>query len=417
MTLHPHAGRTAEADPPIPLHAATEAGPDPSHHAPPLPAASESVRRICVFRALKLGDMVCATPALRALRGRFPAAHITWVGLPWAADLARRLGAWVDAFEPFPGHPELPERRAEADVFEAWAEGMRAQHFDLAMQLHGSGPMSNRIVAALGARHTVGFHLEGTATHEAARGLTFWPYPQQLHEIHRNLRLVRHLGADDSDDAPSFPLEPGDVEELRSHPDLRELLDTQEAHGSRCICLHPGARAVDKRWPPGHFAQVGDALAQQGFGIVITGDASEHGLAESVRRQMHAPALNAARDLSVGALAALLSRARLLVSNDTGVAHIASALALPSVVVFFATDPQRWAPLDRARHRCVRAPAGEGVSGVAADTVLRAAEAQLSLWAPQDAPAQREAKGQVSPDRAASHPPAAAHRRAAAPAQ
>ncbi len=83
---------------------------------------------------------------------------------------------------------------------------------------------------------------------------------------------------------------------------------------------------------------------------------------------MRAPAVNAACDTSIGALAALLSKARRLVSNDTGVAHVAAGLGVPSVVVFFATDPQRWAPLDRRRHVTIYDPQGvapEGVIGVA----------------------------------------------------
>ncbi|WKB51772.1 glycosyltransferase family 9 protein [Eleftheria terrae] len=336
----------------------------------------EPPEKIAVFRALKLGDLVCATPALRALRQRFPQAHITLIGLPWARQLATRLAAegirWIDDFVAFPGHPALPEQPGDAATFEAWARQMRARRFDLAVQMHGSGTVSNTIVQALGARRTAGFHAGTPADELAVAGGRYWPYPDQLHEIHRNLCLVKHLGGVADDDQPAFPLLSSDFAELARHPDLDELPP------GGFLCLHPGARMAAKRWSPRHFAAVGDALACNGWRIVITGDASEHALASEVQEHMRAPSVNAARDLSVGALAALLSRARLLVSNDTGVAHIAAALPVPSVVIFFATDPRRWAPLDPLRHRCVVGSTGHG-DAVTPDEVIEAAWPLLAL--------------------------------------
>lgn len=369
---------------------------------------TEPIERICIFRALKLGDMVCATPALRALRGRYPEAHITLIGLSWARDFAQRMAAWVDAFEPFPGHPALPEQACDGDsAFRDWAARMREQRFDLALQMHGSGRASNRIVEALGAKATVGFQPEHDALHDPEAGLTYWPYPEELHEIHRCLGLVKQLGGDDRDDEVFFPLEEEDFAELDRHEDLAAL------ETGRFFCLHPGARVASKRWPPEHFAAVGDALACNGWRAVITGDASEHALAAEVQACMKTPAIHAARDLSVGALSALLSRARLLVSNDTGVAHIAAALRLPSVVVFFATDPRRWAPLDRLRHRCVT-PEHDG-AGVEPGAVVEAALPLLDL--PLELrPGAADARLLPDGSPAASHPPVPAlHTGAARP--
>ena len=122
----------------------------------PLSIARAAVRRIVVFRALVLGDMLCATPALRALRAGFPDAHIALVGLPWAAELVRRL-RYVDEFIEFPGHPELPERRCSPEALAAFVAGMRARRFDLAVQLHGSGSVVKPLVASFGAAATAGF--------------------------------------------------------------------------------------------------------------------------------------------------------------------------------------------------------------------------------------------------------------------
>jgi ADP-heptose:LPS heptosyltransferase len=122
---------------------------------------------------------------------------------------------------------------------------------------------------------------------------------------------------------------------------------------SRYVVIHPGARSATRRWPPEWFALVGDVLAARGLQVVLTGTEEEVGLAQSVQSQMKYPAVNLAGQTSLGGLGALLSGARLLVCNDTGVSHVASAVGLPSVILFTASDPDRWAPLDHNLHRVV----------------------------------------------------------------
>jgi Glycosyltransferase family 9 (heptosyltransferase) len=99
-------------------------------------------------------------------------------------------------------------------------------------------------------------------------------------------------------------------------------------------------------------------LASHGLRIVLTGSAEEAGLTQAVAQLMRNPSLDFAGCTSLGAVAALLSRARLLICNDTGVSHIAAALQLPGVVICCGSDPARWAPLDRELHRIVYHPIG-----------------------------------------------------------
>lgn len=319
-----------------------------------------AIRRIAVFRALQLGDLLCAVPALRALRAHYPHAQITLVGLPWAAQLPARFPGYLHAFVEFPGHPGLPERSPAPGAYGAFLQQMQAMRFDLALQMHGSGRISGAIVRGFGAARCAGFS-------DGICGDGWWPYPHALHEIRRNLQLVRHLGARADDERLEFPLTPADELELHRHPGLAAL------PAGAYVCLHPGARDPRKRWPLQSFAAVGNALAAHGWRIVITGSAAERGLAMDLAAAMRAPACVAACDVGLGGLAVLLSRARLLVSNDTGVAHLAAALRVPSVVVFFATDPRRWAPLDRRLHRSVCDP-----RGVDPARVLAHAEALLA---------------------------------------
>lgn len=309
----------------------------------------DEVQRIAILRALQVGDLLCAVPALRALRAGFPRAHVTLIGLPWAGSFARRFATYVDAFAEFPGCAGMLERAgAPEDLprFFAWA---RTRRFDLALQMHGSGSISNAVVAQLGARQSAGFHPAGSPCPDPLR---YAPYPESGHEIRRWLRLTDFIGLPRRGEHLEFPLTAEDFREFAALPEAPQL------QAGAYVCIHPGARAETRRWPAERFAQVANALAARGFRIVITGNGAETGLARRVSAAMSiarpAP-LDLARDISLGALAVVISRARLLIANDTGVSHVAAGVGTPSVIVFSAADPARWAPLDARRHRAVYA--------------------------------------------------------------
>jgi ADP-heptose:LPS heptosyltransferase len=305
---------------------------------------------VAVFRALYLGDMLCAVPALRALRAALPHARIVLVGLPWAEQFSKRYSAYVDDFIAFPGHPDLPEQPALPYAQEDFYSHMREQEFALALQMHGSGEVTNGIVDAFGARTQAGY---GTVTRSPCGTKHSLPFPGHGAEPLRLLRLIRWLGADTAGCRMEFPLMPEDWDELARTGAVRGLPAGDYA------CVHAGARTRDKCWPPARFAEVADRLAlEHGLKIVLTGSASEADLADAVATRMSTPAINATVPMSVGAMAALMSGARLLICNDTGVSHIAAGLGLRSVVIFSKADMGRWAPLNRRLHRCIRDPEG-----------------------------------------------------------
>lgn len=300
------------------------------------------LQRIAVFRALQLGDMLCAVPALRALRAAAPDAHITLIGLPWAAGFVERFSRYVDDLLVFPGFPGFPERDVESGAMPQFLEEAQQRHFDLAIQMHGSGRLSNSLVGLLGAQHIAGYFESGQYCPDPQR---FIAWEESEHEVLRYVRLMEFLGAASCGEATEFPLFDADYEALR------QCHDALPAPGTY-VCMHPGARLPSRRWLPQRFAQVADYLADSGLKVVITGSEEERDITAAVIRSMHASALDLTGKTSLGALAALVAQARLVVCNDTGVSHVAAAVATPSVIVCCGSDPVRWAPLDSARH-CV----------------------------------------------------------------
>lgn len=346
-------------------------------------------RSIVVFRALMLGDWLCATPALRALRVAAPRARIALCGLPWTAALAERL-PMVDAFLPFPGHPALPEKApAGAGSLAEFLARAHGERFDLALQMHGSGDVVNGIVASLRARTTAGFATPGTED-----GLDLaCPWPAQGHEIDRCLALVDAVGAPAQGRAIAFPLRDADRREAHA------LLASAGVRGDYAI-VHPGAQLPSRRWSPVRFAAVADALAAHGLHVVVTGTPEEAGLVRAVCTTMRRAAVDlCGRTPSVWTLGALVERAAIVMANDTGISHVAAALRTPSVIVASGSDVARWAPLDAALHRvswhpvacrpCAHAAcptAHECAAGVTADAVVASALDLLETLRPCPTP-------------------------------
>jgi ADP-heptose:LPS heptosyltransferase len=298
--------------------------------------------RVVVLRALKLGDLLCAVPTFRALRAAWPEAEIVLLGLPWASLFVDRYRGYLDGFRVFPGYPGLPEREPDLARIPAFLAEMQAERFDLVLQLHGSGSFVNSLVALLGARRTAGFYMPGDYCPDAR---LFCPWPERGREVSRLLRLVEFLGLPTQGERLDFPLREEDFVALRRVEGAADLSPGEY------VCLHPGASVPERRWPLEWFAAVGAALWRRGLRLVLTGGANEAALTAALARAVGGPVLDLAGRTELGALAALLSRGRLLVCNDTGVSHLADALDVPSIVLSTGDNPERWAPADRRLHR------------------------------------------------------------------
>lgn len=310
--------------------------------------------RLLVVRALPgIGDWLCAVPALALLRSRHPAAEITLVALERTRPLIDRYAGLVDGFEAFPGFPGVPEEPESPERLATMLDRHHGAH-DACLQLHGTGQKMNEFCLLLGARRTVLGTTVVTARCDFG-DLAMAPVDESEHEADRLTRLVGDFdGAGATQGLPPwFPMTEADVGEART------ALAAASVKGPYVV-MHPGASRLARRWPADRFATLASELAADGIQVIVSGGPDEVGLAGSVADAAGLGVVSLAGVLSVGGMAALLSRSMIAVSNDTGIAHLAAAVGCPVAVIFVTSDPGRWAPRGEGHIECV-APSRTGV--------------------------------------------------------
>ncbi|NEU07130.1 glycosyltransferase family 9 protein [Flavihumibacter sp. R14] len=301
---------------------------------------TNDIRKIGILRALQLGDLLCSVPAFRVLRHAFPEAEICLIGLPWCMSFVRRFKDYIDRFVEFPGYPGLPERVYQPLTVVNFIKQMQEEKFDLFIQLQGNGTYVNPLTELFAAKNLAGYYR--TEDYCPDQNL-FMLYPNFGSEIKRHLLLMEHLGLQAGSTDLEFPM---------TDADFAEFVDiSQVIPAINYVCVHPGSRGSWRRWPASYFAQISDYCYEQGFQIVLTGTAEEKSLTNEVENLMKHPAINSAGLTSLGAMGVLVSKASMLISNCTGVSHMASALEIPSIVISMDGEPERWAPLNTSIHK------------------------------------------------------------------
>jgi ADP-heptose:LPS heptosyltransferase len=296
--------------------------------------------RIAVLRATALGDLLFALPALESLRAAYPDAEIVLLARGWHARFLEGRPAPVDRVVALPeGIP--PDGASGLPVAERSRvlRGLREEGWDVAIQLHGGGRHSNPVVRALGARVCAGSQAPDAPPLDRSI-----PYVYYQPEVFRNLEVVGLLGARPVTWVPRLEV---------TDPDRQALREVAPALVDRepLVVLHPGASDPRRRWPVSAFALVGDRLSAAGATVAITGTRDEAELVDGLAARMRAPSVTLAGALGLPALVALLERAALIVSNDTGPLHLARAVGSRSVGIYWCGNVINAGPPERARHR------------------------------------------------------------------
>ncbi|MEV6815738.1 glycosyltransferase family 9 protein [Micromonospora sp. NPDC051296] len=279
---------------------------------------------ILALRALGVGDLATGVPALRALRAAYSDRDLVLAAPAWLGPLVELVGG-VDRLLPTDGLDRLDRPAGPVEV---------------AVNLHGRGPESHRLLAATRPARLLAFA-------NAAAGHGDGPdWDDDEHEVTRWCRLLAGYG---------IAADPTDL-------DLRRPGAGTMPGG--VTVLHPGSKVPAKCWPAGRYAALARELTARGHRVVLTGSGPERVVAARVASEAGLPdgAVLAGRT-DLAQLAALVADARLVVSGDTGVAHLATGYRTASVVLFGPVPPTRWGPPpERRRHRVLWVGPGAGSS-------------------------------------------------------
>ncbi|MFF9472577.1 glycosyltransferase family 9 protein [Streptomyces roseolus] len=318
---------TPDTGPGAPRPARTAAAP-PEEDGRPVPVrpggGHEPRPRVLVLRALGLGDLLAVVPCLRALRRALP-AHDLVLAAPARLSAAAAATGLVDRLLP----AAAPGRAVPTAL--AWT----GPPPEVAVDLHGNGPASHKPLQDLRPGRLLAFR------HPHTPDVAGPGWREDEHERDRWCRLLRWYGIE---------ADPADVR--LPHPE-----DPSPAPGA--IVIHPGADSGARRWPPERFAAVARALRRAGHRVVVTAGADEGPLARAVADGAGLPpeaVWGGTDDVPFRLLCSLVAGARCVVVGDTGLAHLATALGTPSVVLFGPVAPRLWGPPRDPRHQVLWHP-------------------------------------------------------------
>ncbi len=286
--------------------------------------------RIAIWKLSALGDVILSTPSLRAVRRRYPEAHLALIVGRSAYEAVAHSPYLNDCVIYNPASKERGPRGAWA-----FARRLRREAFDLSIDLQNSR-RTHLLAWAAGIPVRVGYHRKfGAALNRGVRlpRVVLAPVAHQQY-------LLRQAGIEPSGD--ELELWPSTQDEAVA----RTLLPDPEVPGQATVGLHPGGsgRWKTKRWDLGRWAQLADALARQGLRVVITGGPGEQGLAEAMGSQMTSKPLVLVGRTRILELACVIKRCQAFVAHDSSPLHLAAAMGTPTVALFGPTDPRRHLP-------------------------------------------------------------------------
>ncbi len=285
--------------------------------------------RVLVIKLRYVGDVLLATPVLSRLREGFPKAHLAMLVNPGTDGVVRGHPALDDVLVVERGNPARQWR---------FAQELRVRRYDLVIDLTDSD-RSALLARLSGAPVRLGYNSEGRW-----RGCLYTRIVEAdrfgMHQVRYHLRATEALGLTGPPPAPALMIS----QEARSAAD--RLLKEAGIDASRpLVCLHPGARWWFKAWPAERYAALADLLQTEttAQALFLGGD-QERSLASRIAGVMKTPFRSLIGKTNLRALAAVLERAALMVSNDNGPMHMAAALRVPVIGLFGPSDPAVWGP-------------------------------------------------------------------------
>ena len=289
-----------------------------------------------------VGDAVLSQPLLTLLKQRDPGSTIDVLAPGWALPIFRRMPEVTETIESPFAHGELALRKRLQT-----GRNVRVRHYDRAYVLPNSFKSA---LVPLFARIPERIGFVGEARHwllTDARKLDERALPLL---VQRFAHLAAPRGAKvEGDRVAGKPPNP----RLQVDPMERDRLIAELGldHPSRLVCFCPGAEyGPAKRWPPQYFGELAAALAAEGYTVWIIGSSKDRDIGEAIRASSAGVALNLCARTTLDQAVVLLSGSGMVVTNDSGLMHVAAALDCPLVALYGSSSPAFTPPLSgRAR--------------------------------------------------------------------
>ena len=292
--------------------------------------------RILIMRGFGVGNLVLMLPTLQTLRQRYPAARLDAITVESNRGFLERTGY----FSRISYLDDRSVTRFCGSLAAAFVP-LLATRYDVFVDFEQFARTSAIIALLLLIPRRIGFGTPGTGRDSAFTDAV--PYRQDLHMMDGFYTLLEPLGVTPVADLAPVSV-PTSVEEESAVDRL--LAEAGIRPGERIAIVHPGTsgNVILRRWPEERFAGVADYLAQQGFKVMLTGIRAEADIVKLVEQSMTQSAYNAVGRLSLGELLALLRRASLVLSNDTGPIHLAAAQGAPVIGLYGPNTPAIYGP-------------------------------------------------------------------------
>ena len=286
---------------------------------------TRAIKRILAISCTAIGDTLLSTPALRSLRLAYPHAHI--------ALLLNQN--YVSLFSNNPDIDEIVPYAGGYKRFFRLAWALRQQRFDIALILHGNEPQATPLAYLSGAEFRFKLPNDNDFCFLLSNAEPILHWDDFTHGIDQRLAVAALAGGIPTERKMTLSVSPAASDTFAAR-----LASKSISPSVTLIGLQTGASTISRRWPLERFAELGKRLLNRApdCHIVLTGSPAERGLNDNISRLIHSPRIwNAAGELSLSELPALMQRVRLLVTGDTGPMHMAIAVGTP-VVAFFAVS-------------------------------------------------------------------------------
>ena len=287
------------------------------------------MRNVLIIKLRYIGDVLLATPTLRAIKAARPEVRLTMMVNRGTEDVLS-------------GNPDVDDIMIldKGSLAAQWQliVGLRRRQFDTVIDLT-DGDRSAFLSWVSAAPVRIGFNDEhrwrGRCYTEVVQ-----PVPAVRHRIDRDLEALKHVNIPAGSEDPRLWLTP---EEEKSADRLLDQLGIQRSQSM--VILQPGARYWFKAWPPERFAELADRLtAKYHCQVLIGGSGQDGDLAQKIQLMSQSRPTILAGRATIKQFAAIAKQSALFVGSDSGAMHITTAVATPVVALFGPSDPREWGP-------------------------------------------------------------------------